>query len=100
METVLKILGCIVLITLWVLWNWFTHWFETEWNKPSNTDIEEEEKKWLNKYSDQLAVHSVYSLSKWMNEWMLNLRVLLNLWILALEIIQKWNTCSVDNVHS
>ena len=68
METVLKILGCIVLITLWVLWNWFTHWFETEWNKPSNTDIEEEEKKWLNKYSDQLAVHSVIILSKWMNE--------------------------------
>ena len=45
METVLKILGCIVLITMWVLWNWFTHWFETEWNKPSNTDIEEEEEK-------------------------------------------------------
>ena len=69
METVLKILGCIVLITMLVLWNWFTHWFETEWNKPSNTDIEEEEeKKWLNKYSDQLAVHSVIFLSKWMNE--------------------------------
>ena len=30
--------------------------------------ILKKKKRWLNEYSSQLAVHSVYSLCKWMNE--------------------------------